>query len=542
VIQLMVARMAARTPNLLGVRMPRVTSVIAMHGKFRRNEVAVRFPDPKGSSAPVEVTYGQFVQEMDTIASNVQQGYRRARIATLLTNDSPRTLTTMLGCVRGGACLVPLNATLKANQIEGMLKDCDAKVVIASERYSSLIADSVPGIRRVGFDFSNGKWESFGSMLSGSSRPVDQDDGPLGMEDEFNVIYSSGTTGLPKGIVQTHANRLHWAWSNAITMRFQHDSRALTTTALYSNGTFLITLPTLFVGATLNVMKQFDPVQALEIIQREKITHVFMVPTQLKMCVDAGASRYDLSSLRMVLSAGSTLSSELKKRVLREITPNLFELYGNSEGFASMLFPEEHATKFNTVGRPLLGNDLKIVETEGNQELPRPGEVGEICVRGPGMMLSYNDRPEETMKDIWEDPTTGLKYFRSGDVGKVDKDGYLSLMERKKDMIISGGFNVFPKDIEEIMLEHPDIHDVAVVAASHEKWGETPVAIVIPRADSRLVAEDVQKWTNERVSKVQRLSYVKVLRHDEGFPRNVLGKVMKKELRERLKEWGMPRM
>ena len=528
------------TTNMLGTTVPRVTNVIALHGKFRPTKDAIRFPGECSKT----YTYAQFAKEMNIVASAVHHaGLSGKRVATLLTNDSPQTLTTMLGCVRAGSCLVPLNATLQPTQIEGMLKDSDTKLVIASERFSKLVPDTARGFRRLGVDFNNHNWESLKGFFAatGSSNQPHLFAEPTDINTEFNIIYTSGTTGTPKGIVLTHASRLHWAWSNAIAMRFQHDSRALTTTALYSNGTFLISLPTLFVGATLNIMKQFDPAQTLEIIQRERITHVFMVPTQLKMCLEADAHRYDLSSLKMVLSAGSTLAGEVKKRVLKEITPNLFELYGNSEGFATMLYPEEHSTRFGSVGRPLLGNDVKIIEPEGDKELIEPESIGEICVRGPGMMLEYNNRTEDTLKDIWEDPSTRVKYFRSGDVGKLDVDGYLTLMERKKDMIISGGFNVFPKDIEDIMFTHDGINDVAVVAAPHDKWGETPVAIVIPKSGRTLVAEQVKEWTNARVSKVQRLSFVIVLKSDDAFPRNVLGKVMKKELRSRLSDWGVPK-
>jgi long-chain acyl-CoA synthetase len=525
------------TPNLLGTRVPRFTSVLSLHGKFRKNHVAIKFPGEDFKS----MTYGQFVSEMNSVGMFVKKNQlANKRIATLLTNDTPRTLTTMFGCVHGGACLVPLNASLKPNQIQSMLTDCNAKMIVASEKYSALIPEEPNNFECIGFDFQNNRWKKSDALFSSNLTDNAFPESEINNESaEFNIIYTSGTTGTPKGIVQTHANRLHWAWSNAITMRYQADSKALTTTALYSNGTFLVTLPTLFVGATLHVMKQFDPLQTLQIIQNERITHVFMVPTQLKMCLDAGASKFDLSSLKMVLSAGSTLASELKKRVLKEITPNLFELYGNSEGFASMLFPEEHSTKFQTVGRPLLGNDLKIVESEGSKELAQPHDVGEICVRGPGMMLSYNNREEDTINEIWQDPVTKLKYFRSGDMGKVDEDGYLTLMERKKDMIISGGFNVFPKDIEDIMLQNSDIHDVAVVSAPHEKWGETPVAIVIPQSGSCITAEAIKEWTNTRVSKVQRISHVKLLAAGDAFPRNVLGKVMKKELRSKLNEWGL---
>ena len=233
----------------------------------------------------------------------------------------------------------------------------------------------------------------------------------------------------------------------------------------------------------------------------------------------------DLSSLRTVLSAGSPLRRDTKREVIARISPFLYELYGFSEGFASVLKPHQHAEKFDTVGTPVLGFEVRILDDDGN-ELP-PGTPGEIAGYGAGIMTEYNKRDTQTAELIWRDER-GRTFIRSGDVGVLDEDGFLKIVDRKKDMIISGGFNVFPTDVEAIVGEHADIMDVTVIGVPHAKWGESCLALVIPASGKAADPDEIMAWANERLAKTQRLVGVE-LRDD--FPRNALGKVIKKDLR-----------
>jgi acyl-CoA synthetase (AMP-forming)/AMP-acid ligase II len=201
-------------------------------------------------------------------------------------------------------------------------------------------------------------------------------------------------------------------------------------------------------------------------------------------------------------------------------------MYGFSEGFATVNKPHMHAAKPDSVGTPVLGFDVKIVDEDGT-ELPR-GEVGEIVGYGAGIMKEYYKRPKQTEAIIWR-AADGRSFLRSGDIGKLDEDGFLFILDRKKDMIISGGFNVFPTDIEAIIGEHEDVLDVSVISVPHDKWEETPLALVIPRDGAVSSTEDILHWANQRLAKHQRLSGVEFR---EEFPRNALGKVLKRILRE----------
>ncbi|MGH9907441.1 MAG: class I adenylate-forming enzyme family protein, partial [Pyrinomonadaceae bacterium] len=349
----------------------------------------------------------------------------------------------------------------------------------------------------------------------------------LSPEDDFNLIYSSGTTGTPKGIAHTHYARQQSAYILAIEFRFDLNSIAVVTTPLFANGTWIMMLPSLTIGSTMVIMRQFNPNEFLTMVERERCTHTFMVPTQYIVTMEVpDFDRFDLSSLKVLLSAGAPLRADTKTRLLQRFGSGGFELYGLTEGIATTLKPEEMEGKLSSVGTTVFGGDIRIIDDAGN-EVPR-GDAGEIIGYSSALMSGYYKKPEETAAAVWKDEA-GRTYLRTGDIGKLDEDGFLYILDRKKDMILSGGVNVFPKDIEETLAHHPEVADVAVIGIPHEKWGETPVAVVIKRPGSALTADELTGWANERLAKYQRISSVEF--RDE-LPRNALGKVLKKELRE----------
>ena len=264
---------------------------------------------------------------------------------------------------------------------------------------------------------------------------------------------------------------------------------------------------------------------------RSRVTGIefgsFMVPAQFIAVLQVADAPVNAPHLQTLLCAGSPLRRDTKREVVTRFGDKLIELYGYSEGFATMLKPGAPADKFHTVGTPVLGFEVRILDDAG-QVLPA-GIPGEIAGYGAGMMSRYHGKPEATEALIWRDER-GRRFIRSGDIGKLDDDGYLVvLVDRKKDMIISGGFNVFPADLEEVVGQHAAVMDVTVIGIPHERWGETPLALVIPRPGVALDSAAVMAWSNERLGKHQRISGVEL--RDE-FPRNALGKVLKRLLRE----------
>jgi long-chain acyl-CoA synthetase len=516
----------AKAPRMLlddyQVCIPRV---LAGHARTLANKPAVVCDDEVRS-------WHGFDAAMSRVANALlARGIGRGCKVAVLMDNAILTLELMLGIVRAGACLVPLSALLTPDQLRTLLTDSQSEALFCSGAHRHKIEAcrrDLPGIgpeRFFATDFQAPGWQDCAALMATASDRFP--DAAYAQDDPFNIIYSSGTTGLPKGIVQTHRARLHWAFSNAIDMRFHVNARGLTSTPLYSNGTWLTVLPALFAGATLHVMRKFEPHAMLDLIERHRITHTFAVPTQLILALDEQRrARRDLSSLESLLCAGSTLRPDIRRQVLSELTPALFCMYGFSEGFATVCKPHQQADKGESVGLPVLGFEVMIVDDQG-RELPA-GETGEIAGYGAGLMRAYHNREDATAALVVRD-AYGRSFVRSGDIGRLDADGYLYVVDRKKDLIISGGFNIFPVDIEAVVGAHPDVLDVSVIALPDEKWGEVPMALVIPRHDAA-PAQAIREWANARLAKHQRISRLEMV---DDLPRNALGKVLKRVLRER---------
>jgi acyl-CoA synthetase (AMP-forming)/AMP-acid ligase II len=344
-------------------------------------------------------------------------------------------------------------------------------------------------------------------------------------------MYSSGTTGLPKGIVHTHYIRGWYGTSFAAAYRMTPESVTMHAGAIVFNGAFVDLMPTMFVGATYILLSQFDPISYIETIEREKVTHVMMVPAQIIAVLNApNFSVKALSSLEMILSLGAPLHKEHKDELNKRLPGRFYELYGLTEGFVTVLDKEDYAAKPDSVGVPPPFFEMRIADESGN-DLPS-GEVGEICGRGPILMSGYYKRPDltaEAVKDGW---------LYSGDLGYVDEDGFLYLVDRKKDMIISGGVNVYPRDIEEVVVQHPAVQEAAVLGILHEKWGETPLAVVTLLENGRATPEELKNWINKHVAaKFQRVHDVVI---KDEFPRNVAGKILKRVMREEYSDVEKP--
>ncbi len=493
-------------------------SVWATHARFAPGKIAA-------ICGTRQLTWGEFDQGTARVANAlIGLGIQHDDPVALVMTNSLEMVQVMFGIVRAGACMVPISGLLTSAQIATMMADSGARTVFVSASNRALVegADLPADTRRIAISFEGEGWENGDAMLAAAP---DTDPGVrIHPEDRFNIIYSSGTTGLPKGIVQSHGARTHFAWSNALELGMTRDSVTLVTTALYSNGTMFMVLPPLLLGATVVIMEQFSPAGALALIENHRVTHAFMVPTQCIVTLDDPAlGQHDLSRLKSLLSGGSALRADTRAAVIERMTPHVFELYGFSEGFATMRKPGDNPSRPTAVGRPVIGFDMRIVG--GDDREAARGEVGEIVGRGLGMMAGYHNRPDLDAAMLWQDEA-GTQYLRSGDLGYIDEEGFLHIVDRKKDMILSGGFNVFPADLEAVIGAHEQVQDVTVIGIPHAKWGETPLALVIPRGDPD--PAELLAWANARLAKTQRLSE---LEFRTEFPRNALGKVLKRELR-----------
>ena len=358
----------------------------------------------------------------------------------------------------------------------------------------------------------------------------------------FNIIYSSGTTGTPKGIVQPHGMR--WIQATRLDYGYEPQCVSLMATPLYSNTTLVVLLPTLAHGGSVVLMEKFDSRRYLELAQRHRATHTMLVPVQYqRLMAVPDFDRHDLSGFRLKFCTSAPFLASLKADVLARWPGGLIEFYGMTEGGGTcILMAHEHPQKLHTVGRPAPGHDIRLIDEEGREVAA--GMAGEVVGHSPSMMIGYHRQPQKTREAEWFD-AHGKRFIRTGDVGRFDDDGFLVLLDRRKDVIISGGFNIYPSDLETVLQSHPEVGEAAVVGAPSERWGETPVGFVVLRAERRdgagagasdpagagEPAEAILQWANLRLGRTQRLAALQVV---PELPRSAIGKVLKRELRERL--------
>jgi acyl-CoA synthetase (AMP-forming)/AMP-acid ligase II len=306
------------------------------------------------------------------------------------------------------------------------------------------------------------------------------------------------------------------------------DTITLLATPLYSNTTLVSFIPSLAYGGTVVLMSKFSAVGYLELAQRHRVTHTMLVPVQYQRLMAASEfANFDLSSFRVKLCTSAPFAPALKADILARWPGGLVEVYGMTEGGGvTILAAHEFPHKLHTVGRPAPGHDIRLIDDTGREAAS--GDAGEIVGHSPGTMNGYNGRPDLTANAEWFD-ADGRRFIRTGDIGRFDEDGFLVLLDRKKDMIISGGFNIYPSDLESVLRQHPAIVEAAVVGVPSHRWGETPVAFVVTRPDATATAAILLAWANERVGKTQRLAHVELV---PALPRSAIGKVLKRELRE----------
>ncbi len=462
---------------------------------------------------------------LDAAASRIANGLRAQglrkgdRIAYLGKND-PAYFELLFGAAKAGMVMVPLNWRLAPAELEWIIADAGLGFIVAGDGLAAHLPNGPRVLDRDAFP----AWRD--------SQPATDPMVPVDPHDIAVQLYTSGTTGKPKGAMLSHRNLLVFRaqpverqpeWN-----RFTDDDVSLITMPVFHIGGTGFGVQTLAAGATGLIAREFDAGQVLDFIAHERLSKIFVVPSALRMLIDhPNAKQVDYSRIRTILYGASPIPLPLLREAIALFRCGFVQMYGMTEtaGTISALTPEDHDPKGNirmtSAGRALAGVEIHILDEAGNP-LP-PGQTGEICIRSPSTMQGYWNRPDATAEALTADG-----WFRSGDAGYMDEAGYVFLQDRIKDMIVSGGENIYPAEVEATLSEHPDVQEVAVIGVPSLKWGEEVKAVIVPRAGRSIAAPDLIGWARPRIAGYKLPKSVDIV---EALPRGPTGKVLRRELR-----------
>jgi acyl-CoA synthetase (AMP-forming)/AMP-acid ligase II len=476
-------------------------------------------------------TYREIDQRANRVANAMRSlGIKKGDRVALLLLNGVEYYESFLGLAKIGAVSVPLNWRLVADELAYILKDSGAIALIYGGDFAEVVGEITSRSAAATdiahwIELSEGKdrdlfateYEDF--MAAGSP---DEPENDAGDDDDLFIMYTSGTTGLPKGALHTH-NTMTWAVitaSNTADIRFR--DRYSIALPMYHVGALEPVLNCIYLGCTVVFLRQFDPKVMWEITETEKITISLAVPAMLNfMLMVPDFQNYNISNLRWILSGASPVPANLIE-TYKDIGIEIHQVYGLTEagGPASLIGPDDAMTKIGSAGKAFFHTSIRVVDENGDDVAP--GVPGEVLVSGAHIMKGYWNNPEATAEAIRD----GWLY--TGDIALQDKDGFITIHDRVKDMIISGGENVYPAELENVIMAHPGVADVAVIGQPSERWGESPIAVVV-RKDYNISEDNILRYCD---GKLARFKQPKGAVFVDEIPRNPTGKPLKRILRE----------
>jgi len=487
------------------------------------DKTAVRLDD-------AELSYGLLDEGSKRVAGLLEaRGLEPGDRVGIMLPNVPYFPVVYYGILRAGGVVVPINVLLKAREVEFYVSDSGAKLVFAWHGFAEAaeegaeaagaecVAVASKAAHEAGHPASDGDFE----RLLAEQRPAEGlADRAAG--DTAVILYTSGTTGEPKGAELTHANLYRNCTVAKRLFRFSDDDVVLGALPLFhSFGQTCAMNACVVNGGALTMLPRFDPEKALEVMQRDRVTVFLGVPTMYNAILHVeDRERFDTSSLRLCGSGGSAMPEEVMRRFEEAFDCKILEGYGLSETspVASFNHPDRER-KPGSIGTPIEGVEMKLVDDGGGEVAP--GEIGEIVIRGHNVMKGYWNRPEATEESIRDG------WFHSGDMGKVDEDGYFFIVDRKKELIIRGGYNVYPREVEEVLYEHPAVQEAAVVRVPDEALGEEVGAAVVLKQGERLEADELSAYVKERVASYK---YPRRVWFVEELPKGPTGKILRREI------------
>ncbi len=502
-----------------------VTDFVRVQARLRPSAAAIWFEGRETTFDDLDARSSQCAQAL--LAADIRTG---DRIATLCKNTDAFPVL-WFGALKARACVVPLNTRLAAAEIGAILRDSGASVLVFGQEFAGVvdtIAGDCPALRTlVRFEAGDAAQLAFDTWIDDFSGT----DPHLAADPAEDVIqlYTSGTTGLPKGVPLNHVNclsqcRVGWELSYG---RWSAGKSALLALPVFHVAGAIVGMLALSQGCRAVMVREIVPAELARVIAEERVAYAFLTPTVIQMILAAPESAdADFSALEQIFYGASPISEDLLRRAMARFPCAFSQVYGMTEatGVVTSLPPDAHLPgKLLSCGRPVPGVELRVLDAEGNNVAQ--GGVGEVAVRGAGVMRGYWRQPAATSAAIDVDG-----WYRTGDAGWMDGDGDLFIYDRVKDMIVSGGENVYPAEVENAIDGHPDVAEVAVIGVPDERWGEAVKAIIVPKRGALADESSVIAWARERIGGFKVPKSVDFV---DALPRNATGKVLRRMLRER---------
>ena len=492
-------------------------------------------------------TFGQIDERTSRLASALANlGVNKGDRVAILEVNCSQYLESYYATTKVGGIFAPLNFRAKQDELGYMLNNAEATVLLVGDRYIDMVSalrPQLPSVKHyISIDSKHEDMLYYDELLSASSPQEAASE--IDDEDVTMLMYTAGTTGRPKGVPLTHHSFSVYVLENVDPASPEIEEKNLLTVPLYHVAGIQALLAAIYGGRTLIMMRQFEVKEWMETVQRERVNRAMLVPTMLKRVIDdPDFGQYDLSSLRVITYGAAPMPFEVIKKAI-EVMPwvRFINAFGQTETASTItaLGPEDHVITgteeekekklkrlASSIGRPMSDVEIKIIDDEG-RELPR-GEVGEIVARGPRVMSGYWKDAEKT-----KDAFTAEGWLRSGDTGYMDEEGYIYLAGRADDLIIRGGENISPVEVENVLYSHPAIEEAAVIGIPDPEWGQQPQAIIVLKQGKTAAAEEIIEYCRASLSSFKRPRSVVFV---DELPRNPMGKVLKRVLRE---QYGQP--
>ena len=504
-----------------------VPSVLQWLGTTRPNKTALIFDERKISFKELNLKGNQFANAL--LSLGMEKGNK---VAILLPNCI-EYFEILLGLSKGGLVAVKLNYHCKSGELLYMIGKSDAVCLVLAEEFLSTIeplVNELSQIRRdryivLGRNVPAGM-TSYEKLCSNSK--LDAPPVEVSSLDICDLCFTAGTTGKPKAVMKTQYCRMMTYLAYVFVFMMNDKERGLLAGAFYHAAPSGIAWGTLFAGGTVVIMPSFDPEEVLYKIDKHQITNMFMAPTMYNFVLDlptAVQDKYLRDSMKILTSAGSSLPPELKKEIITFFpAAGLWDYLGSTElGFVSLLRPEDQLRKAKSVGQEFYLSNIKLIDD--NYQEVKKGEIGVIYAKNVYMMAGYYKDPDATGEAFLDD-----KWCTVGDLAMEDEEGYYYITGRKQDVIITGGVNVYPAEIEEVLLKHPKIFDAAIIGVSDKKWGESVKAVVVPKQGVDLTTDEVIEYCNGQLAGFKKPKFVEFT---DQLPKNAAGKTLKNELKQR---------